>query len=169
MLFRSKVDLPDNLGKRFVMKPETKPESMPVFRRFRSRQYIELPRAWAIPAAPESLRIELVRHGVQCEVLAEPRTVDAATFAITAKKKPKRPFQGHQELVLAGAWGPPSAKQLPAGTLWVDARQPLGMVAAQLLEAQSEDSLSTWNFLEAATGDTYPVLRVLGKIGRAHV
>jgi Zinc carboxypeptidase len=157
-----KIDLPNNLGKRFAMKPETKEETMPVFRRFRSRQQIALPLAWAIPAPPAALREELERHGVHCVVLTAQREAHAAAFAVSAKKKPKRPFQGHQELVLAGTWGAAASVPLPVGTLWVDARQPLGMVAAQLLEAQSEDSLSTWNFLESVTGDTYPVLRVLG-------
>jgi hypothetical protein len=85
----------------------------------------------------------------------------ASAFAVTSKRKPKRPFQKHQELVLAGEWGAPARVELPAGALWIEARQPHGRVAANLLEAQSEDSLSTWNFFEAATADTYPVLRVV--------
>ena len=32
-------------------------------------------------------------------------------------------------------------------------------LAAQLLEPESDDSLSTWNFFEAATDTHYPVLR----------
>ena len=40
------------------------------------------------------------------------------------------------------------AVTLPAGTLIVRARQRLARVAAQLLEARSEDSLLTWNFFD---------------------
>ena len=50
------------------------------------------------------------------------------------------------------------------------ARQPLARLAAQLLEPQSEDSLSTWNFFEHATRaaadgvpGAYPVLRIGGE------
>jgi hypothetical protein len=52
---------------------------------------------------------------------------------------------------------------LPAGTAWIDARQPLARLAATLLEPVSEDSLSTWNFFEATTGDAYPVLRITAR------
>jgi len=81
-------------------------------------------------------------------------------FLVTAKRKPKRPYQGHQELVLVGAWEAPREQSLPLGSLIVSARQPLGRLAAQLLEPESEDSLSSWNFFEAQTTDSYPVLRL---------
>jgi hypothetical protein len=39
----------------------------------------------------------------------------------------------------------------------------LARLAATLLEPVSEDSLSTWNFFEATTGDAYPVLRTTAR------
>jgi hypothetical protein len=156
-----KVELPDGLGKRLVAKAEYRTETMPVFRRFRSLRQIELPSGWAIAQPPAPVQELLALHGVRCEVLAAPRSVLASTFAVTNKRKPKRPFQKHQELVLDGEWGAPARIELPAGSLWIDSHQTLGRVAANLLEAQSEDSLSTWNFFEAATADTFPVLRVV--------
>ncbi|MCY2958472.1 MAG: M14 family metallopeptidase [Planctomycetota bacterium] len=155
-----KLELPDSLGKRFIRKADTKNETMPVFRRFRSRQQIALPIAWAIPAPFAGVQEQLERHGVRCEVLTTERTTATATFTIKQKRKPKRPFQGHQELQLEGTWAKATSATLQAGTLFIDAHQPLARVAAQLLEPQSEDSLSTWNFLEAMTIDLYPVLRI---------
>ena len=73
-------------------------------------------------------------------------------FAVSGKRKPQRPFQGHQELELKGEWRA-AERTLPAGTLLITARQALGRLAATLLEAQSEDGLSTWNFLEQQTGE----------------
>ena len=60
---------------------------------------------------------------------------------------------------------------LPVGSLLVPARQRLARVAAQLLEAQSEDSLATWNFFDNRIADPaaeasesaawpYPVVRL---------
>jgi hypothetical protein len=49
---------------------------------------------------------------------------------------------------------------VPAGALIVRADQRLARVAATLLEPLSEDGLSTWNFFEDQTGETYPVLRI---------
>ena len=78
-------------------------------------------------------------------------------------RKGPRPVQGHLEVTLRGEWRA-TERELPTGTLIVPARQRLGRVAAQLLEAQSEDSLSTWNVFESRTraGEdaTYPVLRL---------
>ena len=49
-----------------------------------------------------------------------------------------------------------------AGTLVIRTAQPLGTLAAFLLEPQSEDGLCTWNFFDSAlvNGQDYPVLRL---------
>jgi Zinc carboxypeptidase len=156
-----KIALPGDLGTRFARKDTATPETMPVFRRFSSRQHLALPRAWALPQPPAAVTELLALHGIRSESLAAERPVRAETFAIAKKRKPKRPFQGHQELVLDGAWQPAADVALPIGTLWIPADQPLGRLAAQLLEPQSEDSLSNWNFLEQETGDVFPVVRVV--------
>jgi hypothetical protein len=153
-------DHPSGRGRRLVRKGDGVPETMPVYRRFRSRQQIALPAAWALRDPPPEVLEVLAVHGVQHERLAAPLRLPARVFAVTQKRKPKRPYQGHQELVLQGNWQPEAMAELPAGTLLVRANQPLGRLCAQLLEPQSEDSLSTWNFLEPATSDTYPVLRL---------
>jgi hypothetical protein len=85
----------------------------------------------------------------------------AQRFAVQQKQKPKRPFQGHHELRLVGHWTHVDDVTLPVGAALVSSRQPRARVAATLLEPESEDSLSTWNFFEAATGEHFPVLRVV--------
>ena len=59
-----------------------------------------------------------------------------------------------------GSWQPRDEIELPAGTLLVPATQRFARIAATLLEPQSEDSLSTWNFFEATTAEQFPVLRI---------
>ncbi len=150
---------------RFVRKGDGTPERMPVFRAFRARQQRALPRAWAVlEPSPEVVGL-LTRHGVAFHAVERALEAPAQRFAVTRKRKPKRPYQGHQELVLEGRWLAEKPAALPPGTLLVDSRQPRARLAAQLLEPESEDSLSTWNFFEAATGDSYPVLR-LGTLPR---
>ncbi|MEQ1632697.1 MAG: M14 family metallopeptidase [Planctomycetota bacterium] len=151
---------PDGRGVRFARKPSTAVEVLPVFRRFESKTQVRLPRAWVVPNPPPAATELLQRHGIEFEVLTEARTEPAATFAVTKKRKPKRPFQGHQELVLEGDYGDPELTMLPVGSLWIDGCQRLARLAATLLEPQSEDSLSTWNYFEAVTADRYPVLRL---------
>ena len=94
----------------------------------------------------------------------------ARTFRVVKLRKPKRPYQGHQALVLEGAWQEARDVTLPRGALLVPARQPRARVAATLLEPLSEDGLSTWNFFEDQTDETFPVLRLValpgGEAGR---
>lgn len=146
---------------RLAMKDGHVPTLMPVVRSFRATRSVDLPAAWALPAPSAEVADALRRHGIRCTVLAAPRTARASTFAVAGKRKPKRPFQGHQELVLQGTWQEATSCELPAGTLWIEARQPLARLAATLLEPESEDSLSTWNFLEERTVDRYPLVRIV--------
>lgn len=152
---------PDGDGtRRYVRKGDGTAETMPVCRSFVARSRIALPAGWAIrEPSPETLAL-LRRHGVAFAAVGDPKQVAASTFAVSKKRKPKRPFQGHQELQLEGSWSAAAATTLPAGTVIVAANQPLGRLAAQLLEPLSEDSLSTWNFFEAQTDTVYPVLRL---------
>ncbi|MFY9345333.1 MAG: M14 family metallopeptidase [Planctomycetota bacterium] len=156
-----RIEGTDGAPMRQVVDGEPVAEPMPVVRAFTARKSLPLPEAWALPAPLPAVVHLLQRHGIAATTTDAARTVTAQRFAVTAKKKPKRPFQGHQELVLAGTWQDAAAVELPAGTLLVSARQRLAVLAATLLEPESEDSLSTWNFLEAATADHYPVLRVV--------
>lgn len=156
-----RIALPDGRGVRFAKKNGFVRETMPVFRAFTSTRSVELPKAWAIPEPTPAVVEALQRHGVKFRRLDAPLDANVRSFAVTKKRRPKRPFQGHQELVLEGEHGAPAVRSLPVGTLWIDARQPLARLAATLLEPQSEDSLSTWNFLEAQTADSYPVLQVV--------
>jgi hypothetical protein len=144
---------------RRVRKGEAVAETMSVFRAFAASASLPLPEHWAVLAPGPDVLARLSDHGVEHEMLSAPRTVRAQRFAIGSKrKKPK--YQGHQEIVLTGGWQEPADVELPAGTVLVAARQRLGRLAATLLEPQSEDSLSSWNYFEATTTERYPVLRV---------
>jgi hypothetical protein len=156
-----KIERKDGAPLRYVRKGDGVPERMPVVRAFRAGKHIALPAAWAILAPTADVLDRLQVHGVQFTTVGGARTVQAERFVVQKKKKPKRPFQGHQELVLEGAWEAAAAIELPAGTALVSARQPLARLAATLLEPESEDSLSNWNFFEAQTEAHYPVLRVV--------
>jgi len=146
--------------RRFTRVAESTAETMPVVRRFRSRQQQKLPKAWAILAPTPEVVQRLQWHGIEFQAIEAVRTERIQQFAVTKKRKPKRPYQGHQELELEGSWQDAKAQELALGTIIIPASQRLAMLAASLLEPMSEDSLSSWNFFEAATGDHYPVLRV---------
>nr|MDQ3082301.1 hypothetical protein [Gemmatimonadota bacterium] len=52
---------------------------------------------------------------------------------------------------------------MQVGSLIVRTSQPLGILAAYLLEPQSDDGLATWNYFDATArpGAEFPVLRTL--------
>jgi hypothetical protein len=153
----------NGLPDRFARTGEVVPERMPVHRVFRARMQRVLPDAWAILTPSPQTVAALELHGIRAEVAGDGATKRCERFTVDQKRKPKRPYQGHQELQLTGRWEAPQPTLLPPGTLLVNARQPLARLAATLLEPESEDSLSTWNFLEATTTDSYPVLRIVGE------
>ncbi|MCR9243626.1 MAG: M14 family metallopeptidase [bacterium] len=141
---------------------EVEREKMPVLRAFRARNQRRLPDAWGVPNPSADTIALLKRHGIEFEQTTATRTVRAERFRVSKKRKPKRPFQGHQELVLEGTWEAAGEHDLPAGSLVVSRRQRLAMLAAQLLEPESDDGLSNWNYFEAQTDTHYPVLRMFG-------
>ncbi len=146
--------------RRYERKGDGTAERMPVFRAFQARQQRQLPAGWAVLEPSPEVVAKLRLHGITFRAVRSGQEAMVQRFVVTKKRKPKRPFQGHQELVLEGQWQPAAMTALPTGTLLVSATQPLARLAAQLLEAESEDSLSSWNFFEATTTDTYPVLRL---------
>ena len=115
--------------------------------------------------------MEVLRwHGVRVERVDSPRRVRVEVFRPREVRESPRLFQKHRERTLVGSYVT-GERELPKGTLLVPARQPLGRLAAQLLEAVSEDSLATWNFFDEdlfpdrdGNYPDYPVLRVLAQI-----
>jgi len=155
-----RVDGENGRPTRYVRIDESAPETMRVVRRFRSAQQRRLPAAWAVLNPTPEVVQRLQWHGVTFQAIDEARSLPARQFAVTKKRKPKRPYQGHQALILEGQWQPTRQHDLPLGTLIVPANQRLARLAATLLDPLSEDGLSTWNFFEAQTDKTFPVLRL---------
>ena len=155
----------EGLGTRHVAEPVWRAATLPVRDRFVSRARAPLPDAWALPEPLERTREVLRRHGLWIVELTEPATVAVEAFAPSAVRRAARAFQGHHEVALEGEWRS-ATRELPVGAWIVSARQPLGRLAAQLLEPLSEDSLATWSVLGEAPASAegepadYPVLRL---------
>jgi hypothetical protein len=64
-----------------------------------------------------------------------------------------------------GRWDP-VVLELPRGAIVIPSQQPLALLAAILLEPESDDGLTTWNFLDAALtlGAPHPVQRLLAPL-----
>ena len=88
------------------------------------------------------------------------QTVPIEEFRIEATEL-AREFQGHKERSITGTWTT-AERELPAGTLRIDLKQPLARLAFYLLEPRSDDGLLDWNLLDDALGPdakVYPIVR----------
>ena len=109
------------------------------------------------PAAVETLR----RHGIRVEELREDIELPVEVYQVRMVDRQPRPFQKH-EVVVVEATEREAARRVLAGTMIVKTAQPLGNLAAYLLEPAAEDGLTTWNFFdkELVAGKDFPVLRL---------
>jgi len=108
---------------------------------------------------------KLLQHGIAVEELTAPLTSEVEVFAIEGVKKAGRAFQGHTAVSLTGKYRKESL-EFPVGSIIVRAAQPLGTLAAYLLEPESDDGLTTWNFLDSylEQGKVHPVARMMGDV-----
>jgi hypothetical protein len=137
-----------------------KPERMIEYGTFKGTQSERVPSAYYVPAALTAAVDHLRAHGVQMTPLKTAQTVLVEEFRIVGNET-AREFQGHQERTLEGSWAE-ATRELPAGTLRVDMRQPLARLALYLLEPRSDDGLLDWNLLDEALGpdpQVYPIVR----------
>ncbi len=124
---------------------------MPVRDRFDATRTAPMPWGWVVtPAAADTVGAMLRLHGVRVQRTSAPATMAGVEcFAADSVVTSARAFQGHRETRFEGRWTASTA-ELPAGTLIVSARQPLGVLAQLLLDPTSDDGLGTWNLYDAA-------------------
>jgi hypothetical protein len=117
---------------------------------FSAARSVPIARVYLIPHKEEVGAIveKLRAHGIVVEELAGPLTAEVDTFTIEKVTRAPRRIQGHDNVKVT--WRSKEEKmRFEAGTYVVQTSQPLGLLAAYLLEPQSEDGLVAWNFLDA--------------------
>ena len=143
---------------------------MPDFGRYESVRHVSLPRAYIFNKNDQTcVVIEKLRaHGVVVEELTAAAKLDVESFLVGDVKRAARPFQGHRTVKLSGTTRN-DAIEFPPGSFVVRAAQPLARLAACLLEAESEDGLVAWNFLDPAlvAGRPYPIYKFRGELRAA--
>ncbi len=134
---------------------------MPVFDRFVAARREAMPAAYLLPPRFAELAVLLRRQGLAVARLVAPWTGSAERFTIdTIVVGPL--FEGHRTVQAEGRWDEATPVTASAGWLLVSTRQPLGVLAAYLLEPASEDGLVTWNLLdrELQPHAAYPIVRL---------
>lgn len=105
---------------------------------------VRLPTAWLVPAGQGDVIDRLRLHGIRYAVLDAPRRmtldrvrlVDPKALPVRDARIPLETRLLHEDVI----------EDLPAGTIRVPADQPLGLLAAALLEPESQDSFLAWGF-----------------------
>ncbi|MEE2642569.1 MAG: DPP IV N-terminal domain-containing protein, partial [Planctomycetota bacterium] len=104
----------------------------------------------------------LLMHGIRVSRLQADAILSVERFSVRDRKR-SRVFQKHAMLSLTGEWQGRREK-INAGCYFVSTAQPLGRLAAYLLEPESNDGLVTWNFFDSTleTGGPFPVIAFQG-------
>ncbi len=105
---------------------------------------VTLPAAWWVPAEQTEVIDRLRVHGIRFDAITTPRTltVDRVRLrdAVVQRVQDGRlPLKASFDHVAA-------TETLPIGTVRVSSDQPLGLLAAALLEPEAPDSLLAWGF-----------------------
>ncbi len=125
---------------------------------------VRLPRAWWVPAAQTEVLDRLRVHGIAVEPIDAPRTLRLDHVRLVDPEL-SQPNEGRYPIT-ARFVHEPAETVMPAGSVRVSADQPLGLLAAALLEPESQDSFLAWGFFPemlapAPTTDAF-VLAALG-------
>ncbi|MBJ6142944.1 M14 family metallopeptidase [Hymenobacter sp. BT559] len=128
-------------------------------------QTVQLPKAWWVPAAQAEVLDRLRLHGIAFETLGAPRTLQVDNVRLVEPKL-LQPNEGR--VPITATFVHEQREQLmPAGSVRVPADQPKGLLAAALLEPESQDSFLAWGFFPemlapAPNTDDY-ILAALGE------
>ncbi len=144
-----------------------KPELMQDYAMFAPTRTVPMARIYVLPAdaAFQPLVDKVRQHGVRVEQLTSPLTTEVSSFVVEAVTKSPKPFQNHNEVKLKGTYVAEKVT-LPIGTRIVRLAQPLGLLAAYLLEPESDDGLTNWNFTDPwlEPGKSAPVRKIMSNV-----
>jgi hypothetical protein len=111
------------------------------------------PRAYWIPAAWRTIIEKIALHGIAFETISAPRDVDVTMVRFGEPKYETSQFEGHVR-VTAPTTLEKRKEHFPAGSIRIATDQPLGTLAALLLEPASPDSFFQWGFFESILAPT---------------
>ncbi len=123
---------------------------------------VAMPHAYLLPADAASVIENLRLHGARLETLTRETRLDVEVYRIESITRSRRDYEDHNMLEV-DVESRTEPRTFAAGTVLVRTNQPLGTLAAYLLEPQAEDGLCAWNFFDdrVAEGADFPVVRVL--------
>jgi hypothetical protein len=120
---------------------------LPYYADFVPKRTVRRPYAYLIPILEPEVLDKLRDHGLAVARLTEPVTLEVEAFRVKELKGAERLYQGHRTNTVKGE-AAVETREFPKGTLVVRTAQPLGDLAAYLLEPESDDGLLVWNLFD---------------------
>jgi hypothetical protein len=152
----------------FLMKPTNvlRDYTVPYLALAKPTKTVPLALGYVVPPGNDEVVQNLRAHGITVSKLVEACRMPTERFAIEKIEPAKSLYQGHVLLTITGHYE--SAEfDVPAGSVFVDMRQPLARLIPVLLEPTSIDGLAAWSFFNrvlvgewSKQPEPYPVLRV---------
>jgi hypothetical protein len=140
-----------------------RPVRMPDYGLFATTRSTSIPRAYIFrrEAGLQPVIENLQTHGVAIEELTAPVSLEVDAFAIDEVVRAERAFQNHNEVAVRGA-ARKETINFPAGSVVVRTTQSLSSLIFYLLEPESDDGLTVWNFFDSylGKGKTHPVYKL---------
>ncbi len=115
---------------------------------------VTLPAAYWVAATDSEVIARLRLHGIRLETLGQPRTVAVDMIRVSGATLALMPVENRVPVSAAGFAHEPHQETYPAGSVRVPTDQPLGQLAAELLEPAAKDSLFSWGFFPAMLART---------------
>jgi hypothetical protein len=137
-----------------------------VYDRFSGARREAMPAAYFLPPQHAHVVELLTRQGVRVARLVEEWRGAAERFTVDSVSATRGAFEGHRLVSVEGSWQPSGADTVGAGWYVVATDQPLGVLAAYLLEPASEDGVVAWNYMDRdlRPGGTYPFRRTRDRV-----
>ena len=120
-------------------------KNLPVIGGTKADISVSRPAAYYIPAQWQQVIERLSVHGIRMTTLSKGVEQTVQQYQFSAPQFATKDYEGRQR-VKATVQSQQIKMELPAGTVRVDTKQPLGDLAILLLEPQSPDSLFQWGF-----------------------
>jgi len=141
--------------------------TLPYYADFLPKRTVKFPYAYLLPDPIPEIKEKLLQHGIVIEALTQAAILEVESFRIKEIKGADRLYQGHRLNSVKGEYVV-EQKIFPEGTVFIGTAQPLGTLAACLLEPESDDGLLVWNFFDRylvtqwrGAPRTYPVYKLL--------
>lgn len=120
---------------------------------------VALPRAYVFGPEFDELAAHLGRHGLEVRRLNAPLELDVERYRITDAVRSKRPYEGRVRTDVRATESFDERIELAPGTFVVRTAQPLGSLAAYLLEPRATDGLAAWGHIPTEVGEPFAVAR----------